>query len=469
MHKRRNRTIFLLLLMCFPYPNYAIDSLKVLTKDALLSIVRSYHPVVVQAGLQVKRAEAEIQKARGSFDPTIGADLNRKSFDGKEYYSYFNPEIVIPTWYGVEVKGGLEEIGGTRVTEEATMGKTSYVGVKVPANSLVFDKRRAMLQQAQSMGELSVAERRLAINDLLLDALYAYWNWVKEYRLYSIISNVVTVNEERIKFVKTEYEQGARPAIDTIEALAQLQSFYLQQNAAFLSFANAGLELSNYLWTENNAPLLWSNDIMPDTDYLEKGINQDEVPALDELLSTVYAHPKIQGIGFKIDFLSIDKKLKAQYLLPKLNISANMLNKGYAVSNDWSATFLENNHKLGVDLSMPLFFREARGGYKAASLKLQEATVERSLTELVVENKIKGYYNEIMALRQQVTIFNSVYINYQKLFTGERLKFAVGESSLFILNSRENKLLETNQKLIELKAKWHKSYAGLLWSAGTLQ
>jgi len=203
-----------------------------LSREEYLSIVRSYHPIARQASLFVERSRAAVQEARGAFDPVLEAGLDRKTFDGKLYYSYFNPQVTIPTWYGIELKAGAEEVYGERVSPETTLGVTSYAGVKLNANGIVLDRRRATLRQAQLFSKLSEAEQLATVNDLLYDALSAYWNWVRAYLQYNIFSEAIRVNEERLRFVRLEFEQGARPAIDTTEALAQLQQFHIQQNEA---------------------------------------------------------------------------------------------------------------------------------------------------------------------------------------------------------------------------------------------
>ncbi|WP_221393492.1 hypothetical protein [Dyadobacter sp. NIV53] len=60
------------------------------------------------------------------------------------------------------------------------------------------------------------------------------------------------------------------------------------------------------------------------------------------------------------------------------------------------------------------------------------------------------------------------YDNYQKLVQAEQIRFANGESSLFLINSRENKALEAREKLIELKTKYFQTAYSLQWSAGLL-
>lgn len=443
------------------------DTASTLGREAFLSILRTYHPVLRQADLLVQRAGAGVLQARGAFDPKLEAGLDRKTFDSKLYYSYFNPQLTIPTWYGIDIKAGTEEVIGERVTSEATLGRTSYVGVRIPANNLFFDSRRATLWQAQSLRQASEAERSIIINDLLFDAMSAYWNWVLQYRLYTIVSDAVRINEERLKFVVTEYEQGNRPAIDTTEALTQLQGFYLQQNATWLAFQNAGLELSNYLWRASDQPFDWNSTILPPEDALAE---LPDIPALEQLVATAADnHPKLLAVRYKGDVLETEQKLKAQYLMPKLSVNANLLSKGYGLPNDVTIPLLENNYKLGVDFSVPLFLRDARGAYQSTRLKRQENTLEQERLSLQVQNKVKAYYNEVMQLRQQLELYQQTLDNNQRMFQGERIRFEVGESTLFVLNARENKVLETVQKLTELRAKWQKSYTGLLWAAGVLK
>jgi hypothetical protein len=51
---------------------------------------------------------------------------------------------------------------------------------------------------------------------------------------------------------------------------------------------------------------------------------------------------------------------------------------------------------------------------------------------------------------------------------GEEIRFFNGENSLFLVNSRENKALESLQKLAELEAKYFKTLYHLYWAGGVL-
>jgi outer membrane protein TolC len=444
------------------------DTTRYLSKDEFISVVRAYHPVVKQADIQVAKAAADVLRSRGAFDPKLGADAGQKSFGDKLYYNYLSPEITIPTWYGVEFKAGIENFSGDRLSPDVTEGKVTYAGMKVPVNGIVYDKRRAALQQAKIFKEMSEAERKLTVNELMFDAIAAYWNWVKEYQMYEAVTSLVSANEERMKFLRVEVEQGSRPAIDTVEGDAQYQVILQQQNNALINFRNAGLDLSNYMWMENGESLSWIEGIVPDRISANVLPTPAEVPELSGLISAIDLHPKLQTLDRKISALAIDQKVKTQDLLPKLSLSANMLSKGYGLPGDVSSNYLSGNHKVSLDFGVPLFQREARGGLQAAKLKIQETGYEKDRVTLQIENKIKSYHNEYVSLQLQLKNYERALSAYRQLYRGEDLRFRIGESTMFLLNSREIKVLEAMQKLVELRAKCRKAHAGIFYAAGLL-
>ncbi len=52
---------------------------------------------------------------------------------------------------------------------------------------------------------------------------------------------------------------------------------------------------------------------------------------------------------------------------------------------------------------------------------------------------------------------NRMVSNYNVLLRGEERKFEAGESSLFMVNSRESRLIETRLKAVELENDWLKA------------
>jgi outer membrane protein TolC len=56
--------------------------------------------------------------------------------------------------------------------------------------------------------------------------------------------------------------------------------------------------------------------------------------------------------------------------------------------------------------------------------------------------------------------------NYRELLQGEITKFENGESSIFLINTRETELLDARLKLLKLQTKYEKAKIELLHAAG---
>ncbi|MBN8698413.1 MAG: TolC family protein [Chitinophagales bacterium] len=464
-----NKIIFLLLILC-TQALVAQDSVHTLSARQVMEIVKRYHPVALQAGILVEQAKADLVSARGQFDPVFENEAAQKTFEGTAYYSYNRPEISIPTWFGIEVKAGLEYLSGNRTDPVDTKGESSYLGISIPlAKNLLMDKRRAALQSAKIFRQASVAERGNMLNQLMLDALKSYWSWVKEYQLYQVMNEAVAINENRFRWVRSAYQLGDRAAIDTTEVLAQWQQFELLRSQAWLNFQNAGLELSVYLWTAGAQPYELPSNIIPQEPLRDISVMNQPVPVLNELLNAAVSnHPELRLYQYKLQALNIERKLKFQELLPVVNFRYNQLGRGYDVWKTATSPYFENNYRYGLSISIPLRLSQGRGEYKKARLKINYAELELEQKKRQVENKVRSYFNELLALKEQVKWQEQSWRNYLQLQRAEELRFRSGESSLFLVNARETKALEALQKLLELKAKYFVSENTVRWAAGNL-
>ncbi|HYO21980.1 MAG TPA: TolC family protein, partial [Flavisolibacter sp.] len=432
------------------YSGLTAKAQQTLSMEEFLNIVKKYHPVARQASLSVEIAKAEVTSARGAFDPQFHNSISRKELDGLLYYDHQISEVKVPTWYGVDLVAGVESLTGQRTSDPDTKGNSSYFGFSVPvAKGLLMDARRAALQQAKIFQQLSVQEQRTVVNNLLFDAAKAYWMWWQQYQVQVLFGQAIRNAEQRFRLVKTAFQIGERPAIDTVEALAQLQSFRVRATEIQLEVTNTQLDMNVFLWQENGDAYSLPQAVMP----------QRTMPALleamqmERLLQQVQLHPDLQQYRFKLNALEVEKRLKFQSLLPSVYLKYNQLNKSHALQKSFSTPWLDNNFRYAVAVSIPLRLSEGRGDYRKAKLKIEQAELEQLNKRINLQTKLRQYYNEWKALRDQIVLQQQAIQSYAALQRGEEIKFANGESSLFLVNSRELKTLEAQQKLIELQGK----------------
>lgn len=451
---------------------FSQDSIKTLNADQLMNIVRSFHPIVKQSDIRIEKSYAELLLARSGFDPLLTNNTSQKTFDNINYYTYSATEIKIPTWFGIELAGGIESLSGSNFDPSETLGKTNYLGVTVPlVKNLLMDKRRATLKQAKIYTAMAEVEKQAVVNDLIMQSIDSYYAWVRSYQTYTVVQNNVLNSKRRLELIRKSFVNGERSAIDTLEAFVQYQSFEILLNTKELEFKNAGLSLSAFLWKGENEPYILPEEVVPQADW-EKELKMDSfMLVLDDLLSSSLANnPGIQLYTYKLNSLEVDQKLKFQELLPKVDFKYNSLAKTYDFGKNLAGhSFFENNFLYGVKVEMPLLIAKGRAEYKISKLKIEDTRIDQSQKIVLTSLKIRSYFNEYETLKNQILLQDQVYLNYMKLVDAEEKRFMNGESSLFLINSRENKALESQEKLIELKTKFYKSIYSLQWSAGLLK
>jgi outer membrane protein TolC len=117
---------------------------------------------------------------------------------------------------------------------------------------------------------------------------------------------------------------------------------------------------------------------------------------------------------------------------------------------------------------MPLFQRQARGEIAKTKNKLEDLNWDRKYIALEIENKVRSSFADFYALKQQIRTNDAILNANKLLFETENTKFQLGESSLFLINNRELKFIETEQKQVLLKSKFYLSIYKNLWAMGAL-
>ncbi|MDX2250154.1 MAG: TolC family protein [Bacteroidia bacterium] len=440
----------------------------VFTQDQLVRNLLEYHPVARQARLITEAGSVKVRKARGAFDPYLYGYLDEKQFNQKQYYQTLNTGLEIPTWFGIEVKAGLERTSGIYLNPENNTPDEGlvYAGVSVPlGQGLFIDERRKTLRQAQIYASATEVEQQTILNDLIFDASVQYWEWVQAWNQVNVLTQAVELAEISLDAVRESYRQGDKAAIDTLEALIQLQTLKVNLNETQVNYYNHTLGLSGFLWGENNVPLDITDGLVPplfSDSLLLPPMSLDSVVLFIEQIPE--RHPDIRLYDYKMASLEIEKRWKKEQLKPELDLKYQLLSE--PVGDPLLSPFSTQNYKWGLSLSFPVFLRKTRSDLQLVNINMQETQLSRSEKSLLLKNKAESYANQITNLFTQINLFSVTVANYEKMLEAERQKFDIGESNLFLINSRLNKLIEARLKLLDLKVKYQKSSVSLLWALG---
>lgn len=469
----------LLFLLATAFPesfaqNAVSDSTRVFALKDLEEIVFFNHPIVKQAGLLSEEAKAKVIQAWGSFDPALKSHFARKTFGNTEYYNNWSNELKVPLWLaGADLKIGYDRFVGryTNPETQTSVPGLSGIGIAVPlGQGFLIDARRNTLRQSRVMVSYAEAEQIKQINKVWFDAVKDYWNWFYAHRQYGLVREGADLAFTRFQALKNQTLIGDKPPIDSVEAAITFQERSLQLEKIKVELLNARLVLSNHLWSEKTEPMElpeYSIPQNPDKNMISSGRNQ-----IDTLLSNAANdHPELLMLKSKSSQLLLEREYRREMLKPKLSISGSLLTSqtafGPQVSDNYRLQW--SNYKVGVDFSFPLFLREQRGKLREVKIKQMALDYDLQQRGREISTSILNAYNKLRAYEVQLAIQSASIDNQQVLLRGELAKFELGESTLFLINSRETKLIDMRLKMAELISSYEKTVAELYYVAGTSQ
>jgi len=436
---------------------------QVISFNQYMDQVRSNHPVVKQADIQLELGDASVLFARGSFDPKIVSSLREKYFSDEQYYSELNAAVQVPTWFGVQLETGFDQNIGNYASPNTATSSSGllYGGVSVPiGKGLMVDRRRNELAKAKIYRESTGAIQAEMKNRLFLDAANAYWDWYEAWNRKSIYEEAVKTSLQRYNGVRSSVELGDRSPIDSVEAKIQLQNRQIQLQEETVKSINARIQVSRFLWLEGMVPLELKEDATPESRQALSSLPMDELmrDSLDKLIEN---HPSLRMQSFEIAGLNQEMKYKREQLKPKFDLK-------YRPLSSPGSEFSFQNYSWGVDLAFPIFLRSARGQLAMTKIKKDQSSFKLIDKTMQVRTKSNQSFNKWKLSYDLYFQQSSVVSNYKIMFDGETQLFNGGESSLFLVNQRELAFIKSKLKLNSMMTKNQKAVIETKYNVGNL-
>lgn len=438
-------------------------------------LIQEYHPLIRQAGLFGEEARQVLLQARGAFDPKLVTHYDRKEFGKDLYYDHWQNKLAVPLWPGgvdLNISYDRNDPRGRYINPEERTPSSGLtgVGLSLPIGRTLFiDARRNAVRQAQIAQNLAAADQVSLVNKTLYEAAKAYWNWFLAHQQRRLLTEGYTLADRRFQAMRLQAQLGNVAFIDTTEALITVQDRLVQRQQAEVDELNARLSVSVFLWNADGRPVNLPGQTVPQSPSV--------VASSDTLLQALIEqasqrHPDLVKLDNKIRQLTLEERFRQAMIQPQIALSATLLSQTPSIETgyDWSSyyAFRPQNYKIGLDFVFPLFLRKERGKLREVQLKNQQTSLDRQQTGRNILNGVQVAYNQLQSLTRQVTTQQQAIQNQEILLQGEVAKLDLGESSLFLVNSRETKLIDLRIKGAELKAKYQKAIAELYFVSGTV-
>ena len=444
------------------------DRARPFTFEEFARQVRAHHPVARQAGLSADQAREEVRVARGAFDPTVSASWDQKTFGGAEYYDYVSAALKIPTPLGADFKIGYERADGRYISADRRTPERGLVtaGLSIPLGQrLLTDERRNALTVARALRGVADADRAAAVNRLLLGAAKDYGRWYEARRRLGVAEEGVALATFRLRAVRDRVLNGDAAAIDTVEALVELQRRQVQAAEAEQSAFATTLAVTAYLWDARGAPAARPARAVPVAGAAPGGAAEDPAAVARLVARAERQHPDLRRVDGRVEQAEAQRRLLAQQVIPFVEAELGTLasHGGEALGPSFST---DDDYKAGLTVRTPLLFMKERGRFNAASLRLEQQEVERARVRREIGVAVRVAANELTTVGRLLGIQRTTVEQARLLLDGEQRKFENGESTLFLVNARERLVLDEQLKLAALEAKALAARAELAVSVG---
>ncbi|HET6226996.1 MAG TPA: TolC family protein, partial [Bacteroidia bacterium] len=413
--------------------------------------MKKEHPLALRAENNVVYANAQLKAARGNYDPFLNSSIESKQFNSFNYFTYGEAELKQPIYTSQYLKMGYEYGQGIKLNPQNSTpaGGLPYAGVEVSLlQGLSFDKRRGEIIKSRYYTDFYEAERKIQLNDFLFMASNTYIDAVYASKINTIHNYFADLADQRLSGVNKLAAIGEKPAIDTIEASISLQGRLLEKQASELEKAKRLNEILA-LYAANKS--LKSTFVISDS--LEQLYLSSVNAARSLVLNESGINPIIVQYTAKQKILETESRLKREMIKPVLNVSYNFLSD----TKSSVIALSPNNYKWSATFYFPLLLRKPINEYKMARLIAQNNEFEILNKQSQLNYKQRYIINAIGVIASQISNAEKAAAYSKILVEAEKLKFINGESSLFLLNARENKWLETELKLAEYKLKFMKT------------
>jgi len=427
--------------------------------DVLQSIERFY-PLIEAAQRDVQIAEAELQTARGSFDPVARARADGAALG---YYQGGRADMLVeaPTpWWGTTFFGGYRVSFGKFADYDGKLETNQYgelrAGVQVPMwRNGPIDRRRANISRAElgrSVATAGLTQQR--IDSLRLGGL-RYWDWLaagQRFRTAQALLQLATTRDDQMAIRVGRGELPPIERTDNRRALLQRKGLTVLAERAL---QQAAIELSLYLRASDGAPLLVDMGRLPSAIPRPpaSGIEQSVARIERDIDWAMQRRPDVERLRLQREQQRVERDWAKNQMAPAIDAQV-------AVSQDFGPgqasrepTVLEGS--LVIDI--PTLNRAARGRFAAAQAAMQRIDAQLRLQRDRVGTEIRDMLSALAAAAERVRVASEELQTSREVEAAERERFALGDSTLFVVNLREQATFEAALREIDALADFQRA------------
>lgn len=419
--------------MCFfPSMVSVATEQRKLTIDKVLQSVSHYYPKIKIARLEIIKAQGAHLSALGKFDPSLDATTRSQPLGGY-INNYGDTQISVPTFYnGVKLFAGYRNGNGNwpiyYQNYLTNSGGEYRAGLSLPLlrDRLVDKERTNLLTTAESI-EMKKHDSEAIKIKIYQETIKAYWQWVEAGLQLKTFRRLLKLAQKRQVAIEQQANQGDLAQLAITENMQQVVQREQLLNQGTMILEQAAINLSLYYRDERGNPKIPSEKSLPSHLWMHSRQLLQGFPQLAH-------HPALKKLQNYLKIIRLKRDLAKNELLPNLDATASTF-KQYG-SGGYPALIPEAAF-IGVSFKFPVLQREAKGKLIRTQSELEQIRTEKKFMYEQLKNELSNLYIGIRRIDQQVVFLKKEYHLALRVQQGETKKFYEGDSTLFLVNQRE--------------------------------
>src|SRR5215475_5064435 len=470
-------------------------------KDAILAALEK-NPDIEIARHNVRLSQFDVLAAEGVYDPITSSTLNYDSqkapnvsrFSGSSENFLRNDAFGYNLGYSelIERTGGSYQVNfnNSRVTSNTASLATSYNPALIAAltqplmKNFGIDSNRHLIQIDKKKLDLSDAQFRQQVIQIITDVQEAYWNLAFAIRSEEIQRDALKLAEKQLENNQEQLKVGTLAQLDVINAAAQVENVRQQVFQAMQTVAQAADALK-VLTVEGPADDLWSANLVPVESFELKPLM---LPLPDALKLALANRPEVRQFALQKEMNELDVKFFRNQTKPQVDLTASygLVGGGGSVASfpdqsgvpqpaNVASTFiggygtalgnLFNNSfptwRMGVNISLPLRNRTAQANLGSALETGRQLDTQLRKQLQTIETDVRVAYHAVEAAKLRYGAARAAREYAEQQLIGEQEKFSAGLSTTFLVLTRQNDLSQARGAEIQALTESDKAIAAL--------
>ena len=437
------------------------------TAEKVLQSILTNHPKLLELEAKNGQRLQDMAYAEAAFDIQLEQDTALRT---SGYYSgdYLSQRVVNPLGaanakFKAEYRIGNGDFPYYEREYETLSGGEVNIGFAMSLlKNRETDKKRMAIEDAKVGLAQWDAEATLALNELVYNGLSAYLDWYECHLNEQIYVALVQTTKRRGNAIDTRVREGDLARITQTEFEVTVMQRELALQAASRKAAQAREKLA-YYYRDNQFQPINSAQLNEVPDAIAWPWQAGSVnPA--SLNGLIPRHPALQSLRAEWQLAKNKYRLAENALLPTLDIEAKIARDIGNGPENLTGT----ESKVGLQFSMPLGRRQAKAEASKASLKLREidaviqATEDALKRDMAVGLQALQYGQNMLVLQQKQAALS------EALFSQERKRFEMGDSDLFLLNSRESQAISARLDAVKAEIEIMRVVLAVYFQTGLL-